>query len=209
MLDPYLYENSNVLKNKLHITSQDELDKAEADYVTFRLKDIALNPLPGKYNYAHLMLMHEYIFQDLYEWAGRERVINMYKEEPVLGGLSIEYSDFRDIKKTGIAVLGNMTRTKWSELSKQDAANELSHHMALLWKIHPFREGNTRTVITFCCQYADSVGLVIDRSLFEDNSQYVRTALVAYNAVFGDDDFSKKEYLEKIVYEALYGNTKS
>ena len=42
---------------------------------------------------------------------------------------------------------------------------------------------------------------------FEDNARYVRTALVAYNAYFSDGtDFSKKEYLKKIVYDAMSAN---
>lgn len=48
------------------------------------------------------------------------------------------------------------------------------------------------------------MGLRINRKLFEDNAGYVRTALVAYNAFFSDgNDFSKKEYLQKIVYDAF------
>lgn len=70
--------------------------------------------------------------------------------------------------------------------------------------IYPFEEGNTRTTITFCCQFADEIGFPLDRKLFEDNSMYVRTALVAYNAFFSDGtDFSKKEYLRKMAYNAL------
>ena len=73
-----------------------------------------------------------------------------------------------------------------------------------MWKIHPFREGNTRTTITFCCQFIEAQGIMINRKLFEENAGYVRTALVAYNAFFSDgSDFSKKEYLYKIVYDAL------
>ena len=36
MRDPYLYEDSDVLKNKLDIKTQDELNDAEADYVRDR-----------------------------------------------------------------------------------------------------------------------------------------------------------------------------
>lgn len=58
--------------------------------------------------------------------------------------------------------------------------------------------------MTFCCQYIDEIGRKIDRKLFENNSRYVRTALVAYNAYFADgSNFSKKEYLEKIVKDAF------
>ena len=204
MRDPYLYPDSDILMNKLNIRNQSELDEAEADFVVFRLKEVAQNPLPGDYNYAHLMRMHETLFQDLYIWAGEERLINMYKEEPVLGGLSIDYSDFRNIKNDGIKALRAMKMKNWKEISVENAARELAASLAEIWKIHPFREGNTRTVITFCCQFADEQGWTIDRSLFEQNSQYVRTALVAYNAVFEDiGDFSRKDYLEKIVMDAV------
>ena len=99
MRDPYLYENSTILKNKLHIRTQKELDDAEADYVVYRLKDLALNPMPGKYDTEHFLKMHHFIFQDLYEWAREPRVIAIFKEEDVLGGMSVEYSDTFDITR--------------------------------------------------------------------------------------------------------------
>ena len=37
--------------------------------------------------------------------------------------------------------------------------------MADLWSIHPFREGNTRTIITFCCFYAEKEGFPLDISI--------------------------------------------
>ena len=204
MRDPYLYEKSNVLKNKLDIRKQEELDNAEADYVVYRLKELAMNPLPGKYNTEHLLKMHHYIFQDLYEWAGEPRIISIYKEEDVLGGMSVEYSDPFDITKDIHFILSDMRQKLWKDMDRKQASVEFCNSLARLWKVHPFREGNTRTTITFCCQYADEIGLRINRKLFEKNSRYVRTALVAYNAYFADgSDFSKKEYLERIVYDAM------
>jgi len=47
MPDPYLYEGTDVLKNLLNIKDKKLLEEAEAGYVTYRLKEIALNPLPG------------------------------------------------------------------------------------------------------------------------------------------------------------------
>lgn len=204
MRDPYLYEESNVLKNKLNIKTQEELDDAEADYVVYRLKDLAMNPMPGEYNTEHLLNMHYYIFQDLYEWAGEPRIISIYKEEDILGGMSVEYSDPFDITKDIHFILADMRHKPWKEMDRKQASTEFCESLAKLWKVHPFREGNTRTTITFCCQYADEIGLKINRELFEKNSRYVRTALVAYNAYFADgSDFSKKEYLERIVYDAM------
>lgn len=206
MRDPYLYEDSQVLRNKLNIKDQDNLDEAEADYVVYRLKDLAMNPMPGEYNTEHLLKMHHYIFQDLYDWAGEPRVIAIYKEEDVLGGMSVEYSDPFDITKDIHFILSDMRKKAWKNMTREQAATEFCDSLARLWKVHPFREGNTRTTITFCCQYADEIGLNMNREIFEKNSRYVRTALVAYNAYFADgSNFSKKEYLERIVYDAISG----
>lgn len=204
MRDPYLYEDVAVLRNKLDIRQQELLDEAEADYVVFRLKDLALNPLPGDYHIVHFLKMHEFIFQDIFEWAGKPRTISIYKEEDVLGGQSIEYSDPFDIVKDLHHVLYDMRSKEWEKMSRQQISCEFCDSLAKLWKIHPFREGNTRTTVTFCCQFADEMHFSINRKLLEDNAQYVRTALVAYNAYFSDgSDFSKKEYLERIIYDAF------
>ena len=47
-----------------------------------------------------------------------------------------------------------------------------------MWQIHPFREGNTRTIIVFMTQYAIVNGFYIDRALFKSKSKYLREALV-------------------------------
>lgn len=206
MRDPYLYEDVPVLKNRLGIKSQELLDEAEADYVVYRLKDLAINPLSGDYHTDHFLKMHYIIFQDIFEWAGVPRTISIYKEEDVLGGQSVEYSDPFDIVDDIHHVLKDMREKDWNSMNQRMLADEFSDSLAALWKIHPFREGNTRTTVTFCCQFIDELGLNINRKLFEQNAGYVRTALVAYNAYFSDgNDFSKKEYLQKIVYDA-FGN---
>ncbi len=206
MRDIYLYDDCPVLINKLGIKEQKLLDDAEADYVSYRLRELAIHPLTGDYSYQHLLQMHFTIFQDLYEWAGTQRKLNIYKEEPVLGGLSVEYSDTLDIARDAQQILVEMTAKNWQKMNVSEKALEFTDSMAKLWKAHCFREGNTRTVITFCCQYADEKIQHIDRELFEKNSQYMRTALVAYNAVFSDmGDLSKKEYLRRIVADA-FGN---
>ena len=58
MKDFYLYEGSTVLKNLLNIRNQADLDNAEADYVSYRIKDIVKTPLKGNYDYDQLLQMH-------------------------------------------------------------------------------------------------------------------------------------------------------
>lgn len=148
--------------------------------------------------------MHYYIFQDIYEWAGKIRIINIEKSEPALGGISIEYSDCLDIVKDATFILDNMNHFTWEKISIEDVTEIFSRYLAELWKVHLYREGNTRTVITFCSQFIESKGFYIDSDLFKNHAQYMRTALVAASALFSDlGDKRKSEYLEKIVLDAL------
>lgn len=205
MKDIYLYEGSDVLQNKLNIFDAEMLSNAEADYVSMRLRELAIQPLKGDYSASHYFRMHQYIFQDIYEWAGTPRKLNIEKSEDVLGGMSVEYSDVFDITKDVRYCLDKLNRIRWNDLSQNEIVEEFSDLLAYLWKIHAFREGNTRTTITFMCQYADENITTIKRQLFEENSAYVRTSLVAYNAYFIDgSNFQKKEYLQNIVQDALF-----
>lgn len=142
MGDPYLYQDSLVLRNKLDIHDQKLLDDAEADFVVYRLKQLALNPLSGDYHTGHLLRMHEYIFRDLFEWAGMPRTISICKEEDVLGGQSIEYSAPGDIMSDLHLVLLGMQEKDWANMPRLRKAYEFCDSLARLWKIHPFRDAH-------------------------------------------------------------------
>jgi cell filamentation protein len=71
--------------------SHEALEKAEGDYVTSRLWDFTSGQGPrGGFDIAHLKAIHQHLFQDVYEWAGRtrdERVVlsdGTIASEPVL-----------------------------------------------------------------------------------------------------------------------------
>jgi fido (protein-threonine AMPylation protein) len=80
--DPYLDPESGVLKNRLGITDEATLEKAEAALVATRSLELSEAPLKGKFDLAHLQVIHRHLFGDVYEWAaakyrhqqGREHV---------------------------------------------------------------------------------------------------------------------------------------
>ena len=100
--------------------------------------------------------------------------------------------------------LRKMSSREWGSLSLDEKVKSFSEDLAAIWKVHGFREGNTRLAVTFCCQFIEAQGIPINRAIFEKHSAYVRTSLVAYTAVFHDlGDLSKKEYLERIIRDSL------
>jgi len=203
MHDPYLYDDCPVLNNKLGIKDSEMLDKAEVEFSCNAIHNLLTNPIIGAYDFYHLCKFHERIFGDVYDWAGQPRIVPMEKQESVLGYMSIEYAKPQDIAKEANAILQKLNSISWGGLSCDEQATTLSSGLAELWKIHPFREGNTRTTITFICQFAESKGISLDRSLFEQNAAYMRNALVAASAIFSDGDFRKPEYLFRIVRDSI------
>jgi len=204
MKDPYLYPNTEILINKFSIKDNNELNSMEADFTSSRLKDIIQNGIKGDFDLEHLLKFHYTTFQDIYYWAGQIRTINIEKPEPALDGISIEYSDVKNIESDIVSILSKVKSIKWNELNIDDKSIFFSRYMADLWKIHPFREGNTRTIVTFCCHYSENKGFPLDTDLLKDNSDYVRNALVAASAIFNDlGDKSNLEYLIKIVKDAI------
>jgi cell filamentation protein len=209
MTDPYLYPGTETLKNLFNERDDARLKVIEADYTGFRIRELVESPIQGEYDLFHLCRLHQYIFQDIFEWAGNIRTINFEKPESVLGGLSVEYSDAPDIEQNLAASLYKLREVDWLRMDVPDKAESFSRCMADIWKVHPFREGNTRTIVTFCCDFADTNNFPLDRGLFKDNSAYVRTALVAASAVFQDlGDRSNPKYLIRIVQDAVERGSK-
>ncbi len=77
--DPYLDQASGLLRNLAGITDADELARAEAAYSRKRIRELGLRPIPGHFDLAHLQAIHRYIAQDLFDWAGELRTVDIGK----------------------------------------------------------------------------------------------------------------------------------
>jgi cell filamentation protein len=201
--DPYVYSNG-VLINKFGIRNQDELNQREFDVVYVATKKIIRKPIKGTFDFNHFCEFHRQLFKNVYEWAGIPRTVNIEKAERVLGGLSVEYTDAFAIKGIARQVLYHLNNTDWGVLSLEEKATQLSHYMGAIWKVHAFREGNTRTTMLFFNQFANEKGFPLDYELISNNSDYVRNALVAISAVFSDlGDRSQPEHLIRIIKDSM------
>ncbi len=204
MQDPYLYTNTEMLKNKFGLMEENKLKEAEADYVILCLAELVVQEPMQVFDFASLCKMHYQIFRDVFDWAGKPRVINIEKAEIPLGGLSVEYADVFDVEKEAQTILAEMNRFEWEKADFDDVVRKFADCMTRLWKVHPFREGNTRTIVTYCAMFIEAQGIFIDSELFQKHIEYMRRALVAASAVFQTlGDLRKPEYLQRLVRDAL------
>lgn len=199
MKDIYLYEDAPVLKNLLNIKDEKLLEIAESDITYIKLLDIDSHFTDDRFDYIRLKKIHKIIFEDIYKWAGEERIINITKGERVLGGDTIRYSDVNNIEEDVNVVISKLNNIKWSSIGIQETAESFAKLIASLWQIHPFREGNTRTIITFATQFSKVHGFSMSKTLLRENSEYVRDALVKAS----DGQYSEYHYLTNIFKDAI------
>lgn len=199
MKDYYLYDDVPVLRNLLDIKDEKLLEEAESNITYVKLLDIDDKICGDVFDYQRIKDIHAYIFGDLYEWAGKERGINIVKGERVLGGDTVRYADTNSIETEMEAALKELNQVNWEVLDISETAELFSKLIAKIWQIHPFREGNTRTIITFATQFAEKHGFRMNKALLKDNSEYVRDALVKAS----DGMYSEYEYLIRIIQDAI------
>ena len=167
MKDPYINENS-VLKNKLNITEYDELNEVEA--VIGKSKLLSLSNVKVTYFNEELIRdIHNYIFSDIFEWAGSYRKVPIFKEELVLPRYSVPYSEPKNISKDLKRTINDVNEIDWSTLKGEELTDLFARKMAIVWKVHPFRDGNTRTIVSFSYLYAQEHGFNMDMNTFLDN----------------------------------------
>ena len=144
----YCYPNSNVLKNKLDIMDATKLQKVETQLVLIKLYEKRQKGITGDFSPRHLIAIHLFIFGDLYPFAGKFRTENIAKDH-------FRFAEWEFIEEE----LNRLTRQLQAEdylagLSKEDLAKRLAYYLSELNVLHPFREGNGRTIREFIRQLA-------------------------------------------------------
>ena len=83
--DPYLYPGTTVLKNLRGLTDPRELEAFEARSTHRRLVELIEAPISGRIDIAHLKAIRRHIFQDVFEWAGEFRTVDLSKNGHLFG----------------------------------------------------------------------------------------------------------------------------
>ena len=78
-LNPYLISGTNVLRNLIGATTVTELEAAENDLVSARMLEFQSNPPVAQGTLRQLQQIHRQLFQDIYDWAGQIRTVDIAK----------------------------------------------------------------------------------------------------------------------------------
>lgn len=153
--EAYFYPGTITFINKLGITDDKELSEVERKICDQKVEELKKNPIKGNFDSKHLCAIHEYLFGDLYDWAGKYRDVAITKEDfsTVVAVANIEQcleEDF-NLLKEGMRQVYNL----------DTFASLLADCYMGFGKIHPFREGNGRAIREFLREFVEYKSIMI------------------------------------------------
>lgn len=153
----YCYPNSYVLKNKLNIRNNKDLEEAERNITAHRILQVRQNPFEEPLDFNYLCKLHKHIFQDIYTWAGKTRDVNIAK-----GNV---FCPAENIKAMADEIFSKLKKENFLlECKEQEMPRRLSYYLSEINTMHPFREGNGRTQRLFIEILAERAAYEVDFS---------------------------------------------
>ncbi|MDQ6705329.1 MAG: Fic family protein [Acidobacteriota bacterium] len=153
--DHYLDLASGILKNRFGITDAATLEQAEAALVATRSYELSQTPLEGRFDLAHLQAIHRHLFNDVYEWAGQLRTIDIGK-----GGHL--FAHHAHIGSAAAPIFKQLAEEKHlAGLDPAAFSDRAAHYLGELNALHPFRDGNGRAQREFVSHLAHATGYYV------------------------------------------------
>lgn len=144
----YCYENSSTLVNKLNIQDNELLQKYEAKITAAKLLGLRQKGITGNFDSKHLIALHTYLFEDIYPFAGK------FRTEDISKGV-FSFAHWEYISSELERLLKELKNENYLEnTDKKHFAQRLAYYIAEMNVLHPFREGNGRTIREFIRQLA-------------------------------------------------------
>ena len=187
--DPYTDPATGVLRNKLGLGTAADLEAAEREITHAALILLSETRVRPAYDLRHLCAVHQRIFADIYEWAGRIRTVAISKGSLFCRPQYIETSAaeiFRQLSDENFLL----------SLERDAFLDRLTYYLGEVNAIHPFREGNGRTQRAFFEQLADDAG-------FRLTWQHLDAAgnIAASAAIMRGDAAPMRKMLDDLVQE--------
>jgi cell filamentation protein len=193
-MDKYVYPEINILKNKLGIKTQKELTDAEKILELGREAQLKnkIDNIKRTFDFGHLKRIHGYLFQDIYDWAGKVRDVDMAKGSALFCRTifidSYASEIFEKIVKDNYFIGKNM----------EELVLKLSETLLNLNALHPFREGNGRAQREFIRELAEERGYKLSfdhftqEEMIELSNLALQPKMLADKLIIGMSEIYKK-----------------
>ena len=157
-----------------------EEDTKEADIVSVRIAKL-FGEKTFQFSPVEWQNIHRKLFEGVVDHAGRIRDYNITKKEWVLKGDTVMYASYDSILDTLDYDFSQERNFSYEGLTIEESVSHIAKFTSGIWQIHPFGEGNTRSMAVFIIRYLKTFGFTVSNETFAENSWYFRNALVRAN----------------------------
>lgn len=152
----YCYENSDILINRFNFRDSEKLAEVERKFVIVKMYELRQNTRIGNFDVAHFVGIHKFLFEDVYPFAG------LFRNENIAKG-NFRFAEWEYIEEQLKKLLNQLKEQNFlAGNHDEELAKNLSFYMAELNVLHPFREGNGRTIREFIRQLAFKNHYILD-----------------------------------------------
>jgi cell filamentation protein len=167
--DDSCYSGTTVLINKLGIRNQAQLDESETLIFGVKSLQFELNPFQDELDFQYYKRLHKFLFDEVYDWAGQLRTINMSKQHT-------HFCPVHDISDLGVRIFSRLaTMGYFRLLNRNELLREFADLYASINYLHPFREGNGRTQRLYFRQLANRAGYKLNFAAVDSDRMMLAT----------------------------------
>ena len=182
------YPDSTVLVNRFHIQDQRQLSLIEQRLVTGLAAQLEKEAVFENADFSFYKGLHKALFGDLYDWAGTVRTITISKKGTV-------FCRAEAIEQIAEARFSRLKHQKYlCGLDNDTFIDELTELYDDLNMLHPFREGNGRTLRLFITLLVKNTG----RGIFFDRCDPDLPTIATIQAAQGSKDLLRQVLSEMI-----------
>jgi len=173
------YEGTTCLINKMDIRDEAILSTVEAEITAAKSAILSETPFRQDFSFEDYKAIHRFLFEDLYDWAGSVRTIDISKKGTV-------FTSADNIENQGKRIFERLRAENY--FLNLDFENFISNIVDLYCvtnMLHPFQEGNGRAQRVFLRQLIRYNGYDIDFSEIDPDELMIATIHSAH----GINDF--------------------
>lgn len=152
------YPGTSIPVNKFDIRDEDKLNEVESVIGSARYAEWMNAPKCETFDFEHYKAIHQFLFSDLYDWAGQIRTVNISKKGTL-------FTAAEHIEEQAALIFDRLkARNYFRGLLHNEFVEEIVDFYCATNILHPFREGNGRTQRAFLTQLIRSAGCDINFS---------------------------------------------
>ena len=183
------YPGTACLINKMNIRDEAALADMEAALTLANISLLEQEPISGTFDFAHYKAVHRFLFDELYDWAGHVRTVNLSKK-------GTRFAPAEEIESMANVIF---SRVAEANCFVHDEFETFIQHITDLYcstnLLHPFRDGNGRTQRAFMTQLIRHAGFDINFDSIDPDELMIATIHAAHGVT---------DYLQQIFDEAIF-----